>query len=73
MNEMKRKRTMTDPHDIVEQIDTVIRGHEESIELLKTLRSQVAKDRKFEWREGVNANGSPIQYRVPIRENSKDV
>ena len=44
----------TDPHDIVEQIDVVITGHEDSIKLLKALRTKIAKDRKWKWENGVN-------------------
>jgi len=57
-----------DAHDIVDQIDIVIRGHEDSIELLKTLRRDIAKDRKFKWVEAVNGWGNLVKMRIPVRE-----
>ena len=57
-----------DAHDIVDQIDIVIRGHEDSIKLLKTLRRDIAKDRKFKWVEAPDAWGNPRMTRIPVRE-----
>ena len=63
---------MTDPHDIVEQIDVVITGHEDSIKLLKALRTKIAKDRKWKWETGVNGFGQECRYRVPVRQTKND-
>lgn len=62
---------MTDPHQIVEQIDRVIEGHEEAIELLKVLRRKVAAERKWNGRETVNAWGMPIIQKFPAGGSSK--
>ena len=62
----------TDPHDIVEQIDVVITGHEDSIKLLKALRTKIAKDRKWKWENGVNGLGQEFRYRVPVRQMKND-
>lgn len=61
-----------DAHDIVDQIDIVIRGHEDSIELLKMLRRDVAKTRKFKWVEAPDAWGNLRMTRIPIRENPEN-
>ena len=60
----------TDPHDIVEQIDVVIAGHEDSIKLLKALRTKIAKDRKWKWENGVDGRGMPIRIKVPYRQDA---
>jgi len=64
----KEEKKKMDAHDIVDQIDVVIRGHEDSIKLLKTLRRDIAKDRKFKWVESVNGWGNLVKMRIPVRE-----
>ena len=66
--ERDEQEKQMDAHDIVDQIDIVIRGHEDSIELLKTLRRDIAKDRKFKWVESVNGWGNLVKMRIPVRE-----
>jgi len=66
--ERDEQEKKVDPHDIVDQIDIVIRGHEDSIKLLKTLRRDIAKDRKFKWVEAVNGWGNVVKMRIPVRE-----
>lgn len=64
----EQEKKKMDAHDIVDQIDVVIRGHEDSIKLLKTLRRDIAKDRKFKWVEAVNGWGNVVKMRIPVRE-----
>ena len=66
--ERDEQEKQMDAHDIVDQIDVVIRGHEDSIKLLKTLRRDIAKDRKFKWVESVNGWGNLVKMRIPVRE-----
>ena len=64
----EKEEKKMDAHHIVDQIDVVIRGHEDSIKLLKTLRRDIAKDRKFKWVEAVNGWGNVVKMRIPVRE-----
>ena len=64
----EQEKKKMDAHDIVDQIDVVIRKHEDSIKLLKTLRRDIAKDRKFKWVEEVNGWGNLVKMRIPVRE-----
>jgi len=64
----EKEEKKMDAHDIVDQIDVVIRGHEDSIKLLKTLRRDIAKDRKFKWVKTSDAWGNEGRTRIPIRE-----
>ena len=63
---------MTDPHDIVEQIDVVITGHEDSIKLLKALRTKIAKDRKWKRVPATDQWGKPTWMKVPYRQDAAD-